>query len=414
MMDRDDTLCRLGCKRQSYFLFCFCLLAILPISVISEAQGGLPVDIVPSDILMTAITLTWIFSSVRYPSRVLPTLLIFVLYGFVLANLSALSKGSVIPLLSFAKFNKVIFAFLAGYALSRWYGRDNVLRAFSAAACAYLLILPVSEFFYHGNFVPRLGSELFDIPIYGFSNSSSSYIVFLLCISLIKKRGNTISLSLMVLTGLFALGSASRIALLLAVLAIGAFLVGRRKNIIPRSLIIFAVLAVAVVSNLGDSLNLETIANPMIRRFEVALRNGDFSNGRAELFKSTIDLISNRPFFGYGYQSFSYFGTHGTPHNQYLELAFKTGIVGLLLYFTVILTGIRHIISLKQTLSKDLSARGVLVMLGLVMLGNLTQPNLSYSPTGNLVFLLFGLFAVMPRGVLETSIGRHYGASQAQ
>jgi O-antigen ligase len=95
--------------------------------------------------------------------------------------------------------------------------------------------------------------------------------------------------------------------------------------------------------------------------------------------------------------SFSNFGTHGTPHNQYLEVWFKTGLVGLLWYLSIIVLGAARVWKSRTFLSEDLCPKSLYVMLVLVLVSNFAQPNLSYSPTGNLVFLIFGVFAILPR-----------------
>ena len=85
---------------------------------------------------------------------------------------------------------------------------------------------------------------------------------------------------------------------------------------------------------------------------------------------------------------------YDTPHQQYLEVLFKCGAVGLSLYTILLLTCLLLTRRLLRMTARGSPARfplhAVTSMLVGVMVGNLTQPNLTYSLTGNMIFLLFG------------------------
>lgn len=383
-------------KLHGAYLFMIVLLFVLPITVAGGGRGGFPIDLVPSDFLSAVVAFVYFFSFAPYSKRepLVSIQVLFVLFGFVLASFSTIHNADLLPIFSFVKFSKVILAFFAGYALSRWFGRDAVLRSLSNAAAAYLFLLFVSQFVYHRNFIPRLGSEFFEFSVYGFPNSPSSYLVFVLCVALLKSRSATMKWSLLLVAAIFAVGSLSRSALLLVSLAIVAL--SFEKATWRQSLVLIAVIGVGAFQFLPDLTMLMDIAEGVTKRLNRAQQTGDFSNGRFEIFLNALDLIAEKPVFGYGFVSFSNFEAHGTPHNQYLEVWFKLGLVGLLWYLFIIALGAARVLKSRVFLPDDLSLKGIYVMLVLVLVGNLAQPNLSYSPTGNLVFLIFGVFAIVP------------------
>ena len=396
------TNAKISVKRsQAYYAFltAFCFIFILPVAVVNSNQGGLPVDLIPSDFLAALILIAAMlrFTAFPFENRAAKLQLCFVAYAFVLATLTLLLTEDISVYFSFVKFCKVFLAFFAGHALAAWFGRDLVLRALALAAFIYLLTLTFSQFVYHADFTPRLGANFFDIPIYGFPNSPSSYLVFLLCIALAQSRSVPTKALLIALASIFALGSLSRAAALMILIAFFAFALNTPKRLLATAGAAVVILALSVGLDLYSSLGLDKISDGIMRRVEAAQRSGDLTNGRLEIVDLTIGLISDRPVFGYGFQSFSEFASHGTPHNQYLEVWFKAGLAGLLLYLSIIFYATRRIWKATRSMPRDLSTSPYIVMIGLALIGNFALPNLSYSATGNLVFLVFGLFAYFPQ-----------------
>jgi len=65
-------------------------------------------------------------------------------------------------------------------------------------------------------------------------------------------------------------------------------------------------------------------------------------NNRTIIWDAAFHVIGDRPIFGVGINSFSkaaepYLGTGGAPHNVYLSIATETGIIGLVLFGTILL-----------------------------------------------------------------------------
>ena len=116
-------------KLSSAFLTLVFLLFLLPISVGGGARGALPIDLVISDFLSVILAFLYLFSFAPYSKKepLLLLQLLFVFYALILAVFSTVNTSDLTPLFSFSKFSKVILAFFAGYALSNWFGRDQVL-----------------------------------------------------------------------------------------------------------------------------------------------------------------------------------------------------------------------------------------------------------------------------------------------
>lgn len=376
-----------------------CMILVLPISVIGGSQGGLPIDIMPSDLLVAMISLTFLLLTSAYSRNeiLIPVIAVFVIYCFILACLSVISTSEIVPIFSFVKFCKLYLAFFAGYALAYWCGRDLVLRALSDIAVLFLFLFAVSQFLYHAHFLPRLGARFFEFEVAGFPNSSSSYIVILLLVALTKHRSIGMTSLLILISATFAAGSLSRAALVLMGLAIISFFFTSIKTLLQFVAVAIFSATVMLVFDLHTLLGLDGLFEGIMQRYESSVARQDFSNGRFALFSNTLDLVSSRPIFGFMFESYSEYSDHGTPHNQYLEVLFKTGIIGIICYLVIIYIGFTRILSPKIDLPNDLLVRSIVTMLSLVMVGNLTQPNLSYSVTGNLVFFILGLFAIMPQ-----------------
>lgn len=402
-------------KPETYgiFLLALCFLFVLPISVVGGERGGSPIDIIPSDLLAAGITFIYFLFAAKYSRRenLLQTQIIFIFYCFVLASITVIKTNNLVAIFSFLKFGKMFMAFLAGYALAYWNGRDIVLRALSDAAAIYILLLAVSQFLYHADFTPRLGSEFFEFSVYGFPNSPSSYLVFLLCVSLIKVRRSNAKWILITVATLFAAGSLSRNALLLATIAVIFFFIDSPKKLISSVGTVAFGIGIFVLFDLGSLIGVDRVLHGIEQRLVSAGQSGDFSNGRLSIFMETFDLLSIKPVFGYKFQSFSDFAYHGTPHNQYLEVLFKTGIIGFIIYLCILFMGIGRIVRVRNNLPEDLKVKGIYLLLFLLLLSNLAQPNLSYSATGNLVFFIFGVFAIVPVRQSTTGLSdiHHFG-----
>jgi O-antigen ligase len=131
------------------------------------------------------------------------------------------------------------------------------------------------------------------------------------------------------------------------------------------------------------------------RRVEQTLEGGDPLSGRGNIWEETLALCAERPLLGYSFEAYSRYSFYDTPHQQYLEVLYKTGGLGLTLYGVMLIAmglGLWHLARHAPRRSEvDFMIRGVLATLAAALLGNLSQPNLTYSVTGNCLFLMVGL-----------------------
>ena len=213
-------------------------------------------------------------------------------------------------------------------------------------------------------------------------------------------------------TALIILGSMSRsstLALLfgtvfyLAVTGRQAFLAGSFVVIT-----VFSIVGFGLFSALRETDVVSVLTQRIQDRVNRSTESEDPSSGRFDIWEFALELSAEKPIFGYMFESFSrYTGDIDTPHQQYLEVLYKCGGLGLLLYGSVLgscLMVTRRLLRLT-TFGAPAWYRlnAMIAMLGAVSLGNLTQPNLTYSLTGNMVFLMFGTLC-SSRAVVSASL----------
>lgn len=123
----------------------------------------------------------------------------------------------------------------------------------------------------------------------------------------------------------------SNIIALLVVIVVYAKVQG--KSIVKKLLIaIIAVsfLVIAIIMIVPEA------ATPFMR-FMVG--GGDITSGRTNLYVFAIELFKQKPILGWGFGSFSVFQETGT-HNVYLQLLCETGVVGTVLFVSILLSNI--------------------------------------------------------------------------
>lgn len=106
---------------------------------------------------------------------------------------------------------------------------------------------------------------------------------------------------------------------------------------------VFGVFGVVVLVSVGASLISPEVYS---RLFSVVgrLEDGQLT-GRLDIWSNAIKLFSQHPFLGYGIGSFAetnyqYFGLNKAAHNVFLQLLVETGVVGGLLWCTLVLIAV--------------------------------------------------------------------------
>lgn len=139
-----------------------------------------------------------------------------------------------------------------------------------------------------------------------------------------------------------------------------------------------------------------------------------WGSGRGYLWKTTLPLISQRPIFGYGLDTFAYhfpqndknmIGGIGTiavatkPHSLYLDIAFGMGVVGLLVFLMIVFILLWK--SFKKILSnKNVSENKEILAISFILLAYLIQGIVNDSIIG--VSVIFYILL----GVLTSELNR--------
>lgn len=232
-------------------------------------------------------------------------------------------------------FNKFITIFLiAGYSM-----------------CFYALYIYGGVFsFISMMSIRRLGTEINQANIFGYYASLT--VCFSYYLALYKEK--YIFYFLMGLPFLMALSSGSKRSLLLILFGIIllAYFKNRNKKfgktiiyISIISLCIFLILKLPIFSVINE--RMQSIFN----LFDNSGKIDSSTIKRQSFIQEGWNLFINKPFIGYGLNSFTYISQYTYSHNNYIEMLVNGGIIGFLLYY--ILVVIPTIRLFKSTLEFD-------------------------------------------------------------
>jgi O-antigen ligase len=390
----------------------FMLLLLVPLSLPLGGVQGKGVDIVFLDIVSLfcfLYFLIYIKNKSIFEIQITKAVSVMFVIFYCMASVTAITESSIIPILSLIKYTKPFLSIFIGFFLSRKISLDVFWRASYLASAFIAIILLLSL----DNPYQRWGDNIFGIGVYGFPNSSSQYYIILLMflIGYIAKENITF---LSRVFGYFFIGiivlfitfSLSRSALAIMVIFFSVSLVMSKFKF--KYILYLTALTLATTFVLtGDSvnnINISEYTKGIEARYDRTFASDDFSSGRIDIANEVFDLMELRPLFGYKFSSFSnYHEGHSTPHNQYLESIFKTGVIGFLLYYSIILKLYfniikkynsikkqRIIMKIKKASYNEYYYRLFIVVFILIMIGNLSQPNITYSQTGGVFMALLG------------------------
>jgi O-antigen ligase len=385
-------------------IFILWALYFLPLSITLGYVGDKPVDFVASDLLLLLLPI-WFVMLPHLPSR-FGLAIIFLGYFLAVGFAGAFgSGGSMENILSSVTFSlPFLHIFIGGFAFNRW-GWDFVRPAPLVFAIVVLLIF-VSDILF-GSFPRGCGVEgrwggcFLNIEVYGFVNSSTGYlavvsgILYVGYIAASRLSGRALMISSISALFFIIPMSLSRSATVtfFFIFLVGIFAIGRW---IAAAGVLFASLFLPVaVPLLEDSV----IGRGITSRVASGIDRGDIASGRFEIWRETLALIQDAPLFGYKFGFFSNFSFFGTAHNQYLEVMFKSGIIGFAIYFSFLI----YIFSRFVLIHGDYGLRkGVMVCaVGLfagMLINSFSQPLMNYSVMANLIFLAAGIIMAVPLG----------------
>ena len=407
-------------------------ITIWPIHSTVATFGDKPIDMMFSDALIFLIPISYIFirttptreqcQSAKAPIlwySLTPTLaLICVVYMTAVAGIGLGLSGETVRIFSAFKLAKPVGFVLLGLMLGSWTDPMEFIDIFSRA---FGILTGLSFFFTltEPSFpLGEWGKYLIEYELSGYPNSPMSFyavLVPLLIAAADTSKNRLLQLAgwgLSATTALIILGSMSRSSALafffgtvlyLAMTGRQAFLVGSFIAIT-----VFSIVGFGLFSALKETDVVAVLTQRVQDRVNRSTESEDPSSGRFDIWEFALELSAEKPIFGYMFESFSrYTGDVDTPHQQYLEVLYKCGGLGLLFYGSVlgscwmVTNRLLRLATFRSPAWYRLHA--MVAMLGAVLLGNLTQPNLTYSLTGNMVFLMFGTLC-SSRAVVSVSL----------
>ncbi len=390
------------------------LAAVYPLAWQALELRGRPVDLVASDLLVVLILLVPMGGRLRIPAGVslkkLATVrvaaVVFMLYALGLALTVYGGTADMSRVVSASKLTKPIFFVLLGTYIARTVPPLIALKRVGTAFAIIVFATIGSAVLSPGFPRAAWGSNLFGTRLYGYPNSAMSFYAVML--PLLIACADTKSRSMrrwfyygaIVCTALIVVSSLSRSSTLVMVFGVLTYLFVTGRGHVP--IVCSSVIAVAVVASAGLLMNLDIqnegvlqLKENIEKRYSQTVGAEDPLSGRAGIWADTLGLAADRPIFGYAFESYHHHSTFDTPHQQYLEILYKTGGLGLVLYFWLLLSalgGVRHLGQHAAVRSESwYFLKALFAAFAAAMVGNLSQPNLTYSVTGNCLFLLVGL-----------------------
>jgi len=400
-------------------LWVICFIFLVPLAVNVGHWSGKPIDMVLSDIWLLLFlcgglaSLLFTDRKVEWPGRLAFLAFLPIVYFFLVGLYGGMTGGGLSNILSMMRFVKQFAFLIVGWALYKIYGH-TLPSYFIRAGLAVLLVVVFSSVYY-GDFPMGCGVEgrwggcLFSLDAYGFPNSAASYYVFLLGLLMCgaskfsKYRPHIIiGIPIVSVMIVLTLSRAAWVYLIWVAFFGWLFLIGSSKKFLALllALCMLGVMAFAFVHYEDTELGFNALGK--IERNVSA----DPSSGRFVIWKESIELIKDKPLFGYGFSYFSnYVRGFGTPHNQYLEILFKAGVVGLLIYISCLVLLWSFIKKRRCDFGPggaDFLCWGVL---GGLVVNGLFQPIFSYSIVANI--LMTGLGYVAAAAEDKRSNGAH-------
>lgn len=391
---------------------------VWPIHSTAATVGDKPIELLLSDIVFLLVPFLYLFARTPQPKqsaktakqvihgdRLTPLIaIVFIAYATTLAGIGMGMTGEMIRIYSAFKLVKPIGFVVLGLLLGIWIDPYEFLKTigwvFGVISGITMFYTVIGPEFPAGEW----GRSIYEWDLSGYPNSPMSFygaMVPLLLAAAESSRHRFLPLLGWCLAGgtaLTILGSMSRSSTLVLIVGTIIYLVTTGRTAVLAgcfvAVMVFSVIGFGLFSIVKDTAFVATLEQRVQQRLERSTESEDPSSGRFDIWQLALELAVEKPVFGYMFESFSRYAEYDTPHQQYLEVLHKCGTLGLLLYLALLGSGLTTILRLKRRTRSGSEPwyllRGMQGMLIGVMVGNLTQPNLTFSLTGNMVFLLFG------------------------
>jgi len=400
------------------WLFILGVFMIWPVSSTVATVGDKPIDLMLSDALYLLMPATYFFVRSK-PSKaqlervkgrirvyaLTPILaLIFIVYASALAGIGLGSSGEMVRLFSAFKLLKPISFVFLGMLIGSWTDPfdffDMSSRVYGIIVGLTMICTMTTAEFPLGEW----GRYIFEFELSGYPNSPMSFYAALVPLLLAAVDTSKSQLATLIGWGLagcsalIILGSMSRSSSMALIIGVVVYLIitGRVPFLIASVLTIgvLSIVGFGLFSMLRETEMVNVLVDRVQERVDRSTEAEDPSSGRFEIWALAIELAIDRPVFGYMFESFSRYADVDTPHQQYLEVLHKCGGLGLMIYLAIIGSFLLSVRRLQRMTARGTRAWYYLhALVGMffgVMIGNLTQPNLTFSLTGDMVFLLFG------------------------
>lgn len=379
----------------------------LPLSLHFGSISDKPLDLVYSDVVLVLAFLVIGFKvlsglTIRHGHSLLLMSSFSIAAFFLAVGLvgSSSSGGGIVCALSAGRFVRPFLFVVPAYTTYILFkpSFEDVVMSGARVAAVFVCVLLASDVLFNPGFPnSRWGGKFFHYDIYGFPNSSAvffSLYVFFLALAFQMTRGGwylvgwLAGAALVVFT--FSRSGWVTLIVTLSVVISVTFLQARRAFVKLAVALLIAALVVVLLSD-----KVEVIVQPWMYKVETVGGREISFGGRRMIWESAVELIIQRPVFGYMFEPFSrHVGGYDTPHQQYLEVAYKSGIVGLVLYlgFYIGLGLLVYRCQYPGAFSSRVSRLSVLSFFLGVLVSNLAQPNFSFSLVGNGTVFYLSLF----------------------
>lgn len=386
------------------------ILYMLPLNLNIGDFGDKPIDLAVSNVLL--IALPTLFLKRRSVSQLTFFGLIMPLFFLVIGLSSAIIRGGDMSIvLSALSFSIPILHVGVGYIVGQSRLNFSFLNV-SYALSIIILVLVFSDLIF-GNFPRgcgyqgRWGGCFGGLEVYGFPNAPMNFLAIcspILALPFIRKCGQTWRIfALLAIVGLIVMTplSLSRSASLVFLFSGGAMIIMLFGKM---ALFAYAALCLVVVLSFQWIISLTMFAG-IAFRIQASVEAGDLTTGRIGIWKDALFIWAENPLFGKAFIPFSEFSSFGTVHQQYLEVLFKSGLIGATAYFGYIFVTARLA---YQTICKgdhySVNDRRVFIAFGACLfIGNLFQNAISYQPMGNFLFFAMGIFSARSFSKLQVT-----------
>ncbi len=362
---------------------------LLPISLTVGADSSKPMDFLLPDLFVIAALFTML-------ARAYPRPVHWAIWAFFAVSLLSILYNAMFDglfaqrLVSFLRLFRSFPLAYVGYDLAMRYPQETIRRFLAKSSLAMVTILLVSDLLFTEGFpVARWGGDFLGAEVYGFPNSPAAfysvYVLFLVGTLFARHDDGSFrflyGFAFLIVTSIITM-TLSRSGLATLVFLIGLLLLFgiRRKLLVLVLVVICGLVVFYIFSSMPD------MFAAFWFKIERTFNSDDFSSGRTEIWENAINLIMQRPVLGFGFESFSNYSDFDTPHNQYLELTYKAGLLGSTVFFMMISCfiwmGLRSKILLYRQFACLLIAWSATAFF---------QPNFSYTPILSFTMFIAGM-----------------------